>query len=55
MEKIAQAVPEARSFRRTLLMLGRNVQGNGPCRADFLLKGRGTSGYPFSNRRLLSE
>jgi hypothetical protein len=33
----------------------RNVQGNGPYRADFLLKGRGTSSYPFSNARLLSE
>jgi hypothetical protein len=33
----------------------RNVQDTEPCRAVFSLKGGETSGYPFSNRRLLPE
>lgn len=33
----------------------RNVQGNGPNGAVFLLRGGESSSYPFSNARLLSE
>jgi hypothetical protein len=33
----------------------RNVPGNGPNGVVFLLRGRGSSSYPFSNARLLSE
>ena len=33
----------------------RNVPGNGPNRAVFLLRGGESSSYPFSNARLLSE
>jgi hypothetical protein len=33
----------------------RNVPGNGPNGAVFLLRGGESSSYPFSNARLLSE